>query len=273
MAPNKPCCIDLFQGDDVSDDPTPLAGFDLVAAAGIPFLIHKASEGLTEVDSRYAPRRAKWMAGAPVTLTDVDGASITVPRKFGAYHFFHGADEKSAVAEAKHFLAAAALTSADEGFLDWETVGKSYEPSAVIADAFCKTVEDALGRPCWVYGGNVPREQLATAPDALLEAFAARPGWFCQYGAYQPALLPKPWQATGPVLWQDDGDNYGPGPHRIPGITTLCDNSTVVGNMTVAKLAAAWGAYPTVAPVGAAPPPQASLAPRQSIWQALLAKV
>jgi len=273
MMVNKPYCIDLYQGDAVSDDPTPLAGLDLVAGDGIPFLIHKASEGLTETDSRYAARRAKWMAGGAVTLVDVDGTTITVARKWGAYQFLHGASEASAIQEAKHFITTAALEPGDEPFADWETVGKSYSPPAACADAFCKTVEDAIGRPCWVYGGNVPREQLSFAniPDAMLEAFAARALWFCQYGPFNPKKLPRPWQAVGyPILHQDDGDTYGPGPHRIPGITTLCDNSTVIGPMTVAKLAAAWGTPGKSVPATAAVSPATS---GGSIWQRLFARL
>lgn len=240
MTVNKPCCIDIYSGDEVSDKPTYLAGLDLVAAAGIPFLIHKASEGTGYADPRYAARRQKWMAGGPVSLVDVDGTPITIKRTWGAYHFFHGASVSSAVQEANFFLRTAALTDADEPFLDWEAVGKSgYQPSPAIADAFCSAIEDAIGRPCWVYSGNVAREQLARAPSAMIERFGKRPLWFCQYGNYRPDLVPRAWKE--PTLWQDDGDQYGPGPHTIPGIARYCDNSTVVGSMTVAKLSAAWG--------------------------------
>jgi Glycosyl hydrolases family 25 len=258
---NHPCCVDLYDGDEIlGKTGDPLAGLDLVAAYGVPFLIHKASEGLTETDREYAARRAKWMSGPPVRLTDVDGSVIIVPRKFGAYHFFHGASTTSAIQEARHFKVTASLSSADEPFMDWETVGKSYEPTAEIADAFCQEIEQLLGRTCWVYGGNVPREQLESASDALLARFASRPIWFCEYGVYDPKKLPRAWQATGPILDQDDGDAYGPGPHRIPGVKTLCDNSTVVGSMTVAKLAAAWGAAPQTA---------SALNTWQRLWQDL----
>lgn len=235
----RPYCIDIYQGDEVSDSPSPLAGLDRVKADQIAFLFHKATEGTSERDMRYAARRAKWMSGGAVSVIDVDGMTLSLPPHWGAYHFFHGQD---AAAEAKNFLAAAALEAGDAACIDWENVGKSaYTPPAAIADEFCCRVEDATGRACWVYGGNVPREQLAAKlPSAMLDRFAARPLWFCEYGNYRPSLLPAPWKTHGPALWQDDGDAYGPGPHRIPGIANLCDNSTVVGAMTVAKLAAAW---------------------------------
>ena len=236
---NKPCCIDLYQGDNVSDNPTPLAGFNRVAQYGIPFVIHKASEGTTERDSRYANRRTAWMAQPLITVIDVDGTALHLPPRWGAYHFFHG---QYPTAEAQNFLAAAILTPGDAAFIDWENVGASgYAPPAIAADAFCCGVEDAIGRPCAVYGGNVPREQCAVTgvPSVVLDRFSVRHLWFCSYGGIM-AELPEPWREVGAFLWQDDGDRYGPGPHTIPGITTLCDNSTVVASMTVAKLAANW---------------------------------
>jgi GH25 family lysozyme M1 (1,4-beta-N-acetylmuramidase) len=239
---NKPCCIDIYSGDNVSDSPTPLAGFDQVKAQGIPFCIHKASEGLGYADPAYARRRVAWMNGVAVPVTDVDGQALSLLPVWSAYHFFHGASEASAIAEAKSYLGIAQLGPRDLPMLDWENVGASgYSPSAIIANAFCSTVEDALGRVCPVYGGNVPREQLtANLGSTMLDRFTARPFWFCAYGNYNAALLPLPWQKTGPWLWQDDGDKYGPGPHTIPGITTLCDNSTLVAPMTVKQLYADW---------------------------------
>ena len=249
MAINKPFCIDIYSGDNVSDIPALLAGFNQVKAAGIAFLIHKASEGVGYHDPRYAARRSAWMNGTAIPVTDVDGTALELYPAWGAYHFFHGTSEAAAIAEAKYFLGVAALGPGDFACLDWENVGASgYAPPAVYADAFCKTVEDALGRACAVYGGNVPRENLTSSVgSAVITNFSARQFWFCQYGAYQPSLLPLAWKETGPFLWQDDGDRYGPGPHVIPGIVNPngspepCDNSTVVGAMTVAKLAAAWG--------------------------------
>lgn len=242
MAVFKPICIDIYQGDDVSDDPTPLAGLDLVKAQGVAFLIHKASEGPTEQDSRYAARRAKWMSTGTIPVTEVDGSTLSLQPRFGAYHFFHGQDPAT---EAKNFLAAATLTPNDEAFIDWENVGASgYAPPAAAADAFCCAVEDAIGQSCDVYGGNVPREQLAMSgvSSAIIDRFADRMLWLCGYGGFQPSWMPLPWQSQKyPWLWQDDGDQYGPGPHTMPGIARYCDNSTVIGPVTVRQLYAEWG--------------------------------
>src|ERR1700683_4778661 len=96
---NKPYCIDLYQGNKVFGDND--EGFAQAKASGIIFLDHKASQGSGETDSMCAFRRARWMDGYSRTITDVDGASVTVPPRFGFYHFNGGA---AASAEAAHFL-------------------------------------------------------------------------------------------------------------------------------------------------------------------------
>ena len=264
MSVNKPCCIDIYRGDEISDAPSALAGLDRVKATGIFACIHKASEGTAYTDARYDARRAKWMSGGPVAVTDVDGAKLSLAPVWGAYHFFHG---DNPAAEATHFLRTARLTAADLPVLDWEPVGASgHQPSVAEADAFCKAVEDALGRPCAVYGGNAPRERFASerVPDAILEAFSRRPLWLCAYGAYSPeklhSLIPTPWKEVGIWLWQDDGDKFGPGPHSMPGISGYCDNSTVVSPMTFARLHSEWLGEPKAV---AAAPTQPVLTPLQ----------
>jgi hypothetical protein len=255
---NKPCCIDLYHGNEVSDSPTPLAGLDRAKASGVFILIHKATEGTVDRDQRYDARRTKWMAGASVPIQDVDGQLRVFPPKWGGYHFFHGNDPAG---EAKNFLMTARLSTGDMPWLDWEAVGASgFQPSIEAADAFCEAVEQALGRVCGIYGGNVPRERFAAekVSSAVLERFSKRPLWFCAYGPEKElTLLPEPWKETGCLLWQDDGDRYGPGPHSIPGITGYTDNSTVVAPMTFIGLNDKWlelsGAGTPPAPVAAAP--------------------
>jgi lysozyme len=233
MTVAKPVCIDLYHLNPVSD-------LAQAQASGIVFLAHKASEGQNPPDQEYAARRKIWLSGAAVTIVDVDGTQLALKPRWGAYHFFHGQDP---VAEAKHFLAAAALDPAANAFVDWENVGASgYQPSASAVDMFCQEVENALGQSCDVYTGNVGREQFDAhgVASALVDRFTARKLWFCSYGAVI-ARLPLPWQKTGAWLWQDDGDKFGPGPHTIPGIKGYCDNSTVVSPMTVARLYQEWG--------------------------------
>jgi hypothetical protein len=247
MSVNKPCCIDLYQGDDVLDAPgQPDAGFVQVKAAGITFLDHKASQGTGEVDSRVGLRYDKWMDGEPVPVTDVDGTVLQLRPRFGFYHF-NGAGVASA--EAAHFLTVVKpiFNPGDDLCLDWEDIGASgVQMPAQWADDFCKAVEDWCQFPIKVYGGDAPREQLARASAAVIDNFRKRRFWFCQYGVFNAALVPVPWKGNplGVLQWQDDGDQYGPGPHTISGVEGYCDNSTVVGGMTVARLSAQWGGKP-----------------------------
>jgi hypothetical protein len=228
---SRPFAIDLYQGDNVQDTPGPLGGFARVKAAGIAFLLHKASEGLTGVDSRYQARRAAWMDGIPVSVTDLDGTILQLTPRFAAYHFFHGQDPEG---EAQHFLDTARLQPGEDAVVDWEQVGTSgYQPTADAVDAFCKVVENALGFPIIVYSGNVAKQQLKGKDPR----FANRRLWLASYGSN--FTVQETWQF--PWLWQDDGDKYGPGPNTIPGIDGYCDNSTIVAPMTIKDLYAQWG--------------------------------
>jgi hypothetical protein len=241
---NKPFCIDIYQGDDVIDYPgKPLGGFALVKAQGIAFLDHKASQGTGMVDSRVAARYAAWMDGNPIAVTDVDGTQLSLKPRFGFYHFNGGS---TAPAEAAHFLSVVKplFNKGDDLCLDWEDLGASgTQMSAQWADDFCNAVEDWCQFPIKIYGGDAPREQMARASSTVLSNMSTRRMWFCQYGTFQPSLVPVPWKnsSQGVFQWQDDGDQYGPGPHTIPGIANYCDNSTVVGGMTAAKIYALWG--------------------------------
>jgi GH25 family lysozyme M1 (1,4-beta-N-acetylmuramidase) len=230
---SDPFVIDLYQGDNVQDTPGPLGGFARVKAynSGIAFLIHKASEGLAEVDSRYQARRAAWMNGVPVTVTDVNGEILQLVPRFAAYHFLHGQDPEG---EARHFLTTAQLRPGDDAVVDWEEVGATgFQPSADAVDAFCNVVERALGFPIIVYSGNVAKEQLKGKDPR----FAKRRLWLAQYSTH--FTVQESW--TSPWLWQNNGDQAGPGPNTIPGIDGFCDNSRIVPPMTIKRLNAEWG--------------------------------
>lgn len=240
----NPYCIDIYWGDEVVDAPgRPLAGFDQVKASfkGIAFLDHKASESVGRKDPRVASRYKHWMDGKPVKVVDVDGSILELQPRFGFYHF--NGPMTDIQGEVNNFLDAikGLYQPGDDVCLDWEAIGGAgYQVSAANADAWCRTIEDKLGHSCKVYGGNVPREQLPWASSAVIDRFSQRRFWFCEYSGALHSI-PLAWQKTGIFQWQDDGDQYGPGPHRIPGIQGYCDNSTVVGTMTVAKMNAGWG--------------------------------
>ena len=236
---NKPYAIDLYRGNTVLGNND--EGFAKVKAAGIALLDHKASQGTSEVDSMVGFRRERWVDGEPIPVTDIDGTILQLQPKFGFYHFNGGG---AAAAEAAHFISVVKpiFIPGDDLCLDWEDIGASgFQQPASWANDFCNVVEDWCQFSIKVYGGDAPREQLAKSSPKLLNSFAKRRLWFCQYGVFNPTEVPLPWKTAGPDYHQDDGDQYGPGPHTIPGISGYCDNSTVVGTMTVAKLYARWG--------------------------------
>jgi GH25 family lysozyme M1 (1,4-beta-N-acetylmuramidase) len=207
MTASKPLVIDIYYGDQVQD-------FARTKAFGIVGVIHKASEGTGFTDKLYGVRRK--------LATDLG-------MKWGAYHFFHGADP---AAEADHFLAAAEPDADTLVALDWEDVPHLGAPGAAPARAFLERIEDRLGRKAVIYSGNVAKEKIKGA-DAY---FGSHRLWLCQYG---PAWrVQQSWAA--PWLWQNNGDNFGPGPHDIPGLKGLCDNNTIVDPMTEADLLAQW---------------------------------
>jgi GH25 family lysozyme M1 (1,4-beta-N-acetylmuramidase) len=227
---NKPFVIDINHANNVQDTPGPLGGFARVKAAGIAFLIHKATEGLTFADPRYSARRAAWMNGIPVPVTDVTGDVRQITPRFAAYHFFHGEDPR---AEADFFLHTAKLQKGDDAVVDWEAVpGSGFIPGADAVDEFCNVVEAELGFPIIVYSGNAAKEKL-TGKDPR---FAKRRLWLAQY--MSTFKVQESW--SGPWLWQNNGGQRG-GLNSIPGIDGNCDNSTIASPMTIERLAADWG--------------------------------
>ena len=226
----RPFAIDINHANNVEDQPGPLGGFAKVKASGIAFLFHKATEGLTFVDPRYQARRAAWMNGIPVPVTDVTGEILQITPRFAAYHFFHGEDPE---AEAEFFLKTARLQHGDDAAVDWEAVpGSGFVPSADDVDTFCNVVERELGFSIIVYSGNAAKEQIRGVDPR----FSKRRLWLAEYS--RTFTVQKSW--SSPWLWQNNGGQKD-GMNSIPGIEGNCDNSTIVPPMTVKQLAAEWG--------------------------------
>lgn len=203
----SPLVIDIYHGDPVQD-------FSKTRASGILGVIHKATQGGGIVDQSYASRRKLALAAG---------------LKWGAYHFFDFS--ASPQVQADHFLSVADADSETLVALDWENVG-SREPSAALARQFLEEIENKLGRKAVIYSGNVAKEQLRGKDDY----FSAHRLWLCQYSTH--FQIQASWDY--PWLWQNNGDNFGPGPHSIPGISGLCDNNTIVAPMTADRLIAEW---------------------------------
>ena len=194
----------------------PVVDFDAMAKAGIIGIIHKASQGPSWTDHCYAEHR-KQAADAGLL--------------WGAYHFF---DLSPPDEQVSHFLACADPDERTLLCLDWENVPPSGRaPTKQAAQAFLQGIERIQGRKAVIYSGNVAKEQIV----GFDPFFAAHRLWLCQYAEHfttQASWKNQPW------LWQNNGDNFGPGPHRLPGYAGLIDNSCIVGDMTVERLRAEW---------------------------------
>jgi GH25 family lysozyme M1 (1,4-beta-N-acetylmuramidase) len=207
----QPLVIDIFHLNPVTD-------FAAVVNSGIVGVIHKAYEaGVT--DKLYAVRR-KAFADAGLKC-------------WGAYCFFHGSDKGgNPKTEADRFLDAAQPDANTLIALDWEKDEDGYVPSLADAKAFLSQIQYRLGRKAVVYSGNVAKEKIL-GQDAYMGSHRL---WLAQYGSKWN--VQKSW--TTPWLWQNNGDNVGPGPHNIPGLTGLVDNNTVVPPMTAGNLISQW---------------------------------
>lgn len=221
---NKPLVIDIYHGD-VRDRAGTDPDFAAIKAFGIIGVIHKASQGASGFDGTYSRRRKLALAQGLL---------------WGAYHFL---TQEDGDAQARNFLRVAELDSDTFAGGDWEnypTPGQS--PSTETTLDFFGEIAAQKNRLGWLYSGNVVKERIVTATAAQRDLLGQHPFWLCEYGPNAIMLdvnkHPLPW--AYPKLWQNNGDNLGPGPHSIPGIRGNCDNNTIVDPMTVDDLIAQW---------------------------------
>lgn len=200
--------------------------FHAFANGGGVGIIHKASQNV--IDPKYRARRP---------LAKAAGL------KWAAYHFNTG---DTAAKQAALFLNAADLQSDEAAYLDWERNPK-HEMSLATALEFLDRVDQALGRRCGLYTGDVGKTRIVGATDKQREFLSLHPLWLCEYG---PAAKLKqndghalPWAKY--FLWQYTGDGVGSLPHRIPGTQQGADLSTFNG--TADQLRSAW-ALPSLLP-------------------------
>lgn len=232
---NKPVFIDIYRGDPVTD-------FAQTKASGIIGCIHKATEGGGYIDTLYAHRREMWMQGGLIPVTDFDGQALQVAPMWGAYHFLHG---ENPVTEARHFVDVAKPDALTCMVVDWEEPPGKSSAIAVACKQFVIEVERLIGRSVVIYSGNVAKERI----NIVDPWWGERRLWLAQYGSHfttQASWHGKPW------AWQNNGDNLGPGPHHIPGISGLCDNSTITEG-TIREFVTTWSGAKT-APVVAITP-------------------
>lgn len=199
----NPMVIDIFHGDDVES-------FQAAYQFGIRGVIHKATEGATDIDPTYAKRRPEAIAAGLL---------------WGAYHFMRPGDP---VAQADHFVETAAP--------DADTlVAVDHEDDRVplfAAIMFMRRVEDLIGRQAVIYSGGLIKAQIRVGRGDLY--LAGRRLWLAHYSA--TPTWPATWKA--PWLHQFTGDGEGPRPHTVPGMKGDVDVNSFAG--TADQLAAQW---------------------------------
>jgi lysozyme len=162
--------------------------FHVAAASGIRGIIHKATQGVSNIDPTLSTNRPGILAAGLM---------------FGSYHFGDGSDGGL---QAKHYLSVAKPAARELVALDLEN--NLAGPSMTIeeARAFVTTIHNEIGKWPVLYSGHTLKEMLGNAPDPVL---ANCPLWLAQYGP--TAVLPPGWKKWS--LWQyTDGGQVGDKP-------------------------------------------------------------
>ncbi len=166
--------------------------FVAAAAAGVGAVIHKATQGTSEVDPTYSTNRVSAKAAGLM---------------FGSYHFGTGADGG---AQANFFLNTVGPIAGELLALDFEENPAGSSMTLEEAKSFVTAIHDRLGIWPVLYSGHTLKDILGNRPDPVL---ANCPLWLAQYG--QTAVLPIGWSKW--TLWQWTDGAIGK-PIPVPGI-------------------------------------------------------
>lgn len=220
--------LDISHHNTVND-------LDAVKDAGIWGIIHKATEGTSYIDNKYAGRKAGF---------------LEIGLLWGAYHFAHPG---SVSAQVDHFLRTAGVDDDTVYALDWEA-SSSGTMSEEGAEEFCRLIEQKTGRKCIIYSGNSAKEEIGGTNTYLGEHRL----WLAQYGS--SPVPQKSWSDWW--LWQYSDGEVGPGPHGCPGVSGYVDTNSYEEDEET--LRAEWsGTGEAVAP----PPDIADRPPREKTVQ------
>lgn len=184
-----------------SGDPDDPIDFDAVRAFGVVGIIHKASQGVSVSDKKYAERR---QAAARAGLL------------WGAYHFATGDD---ADAQVRWFLRCAQPDANTLVALDHEP-NNGNELDAPGARAWLESCRDQVGRLPKFYSGSLIKQQNGALSGDDRSFFSGVSLWLCQYGP--SAVLtdfnrrPLPWSSYW--LWQFSGDGVASHGIMVPGV-------------------------------------------------------
>ncbi len=221
----------VYVADMGSQNPVDFAKLARTECVGV---ILRATRSNEQTDPLYRARR---------------DAALAVGLKVGAYAFNTG---ESVATQVARYLGFVAPTSYISNWLDLErNPGGTGQMTLDMVIEFLDRVDQAIGRRCGLYSGDVIKTMAPSATVAQCEFLAAHPLWGCEYGPHWRNVdcdgHPLPWGS--PFLWQCTGDDIGPEPHTLDGLERGADLS--VFNGTADQLRAAW-ALPGIVPPGAA---------------------
>ncbi|BET29041.1 hypothetical protein wCauATS_12430 [Wolbachia pipientis] len=176
--------------------------FELAKESGIIGVIHKATQGLKYVDSKYAKRRKK---------AEEEGLL------WGAYHFGTEGNGKN---QADHFLKTVGESKNTILALDIEENKSGKNITVKQAEEFVKRVEEVTGRLPLIYGSSYFLKDFATP------TLTKCPLWIASWR--KELTLPKGWNDW--ILWQYTDGKTSPEPHEVEGIGK-CDRNKFNGTL------------------------------------------
>jgi lysozyme len=170
---------------------------------GIRAIIHKATQGLTHVDTQYQARRAS-----------AQGVGLL----WGAYHFGTGDDP---IRQAEHFLSTAAPDNNTLLVLDFEANPTTGQTDMNLDDAerFVQHIHERSGRWPTLYTGLWYLNR--HLPPGQATPLANCPLWLASYTDTAPTP-PSQWSQWS--LWQYTNGVSGPEPRDVQGVSRVDRN-------------------------------------------------
>ncbi len=210
--------------------------FSKLAHAGCVGVIHRATRSNQQNDPQYRSRR---------------DLARGVGLKWGAYAFNTG---EAPDVQVSRFLAITRLAVDESAWLDLERNPGGAQMTLPMTTEFLDRVDQAIGRRCGLYSGDVIKTLVTRATDTQRDFLALHPLWGCEYGPRWKNVdangHPLPW--AKPFLWQYTGDGIGPEPRTLDGLEPGADLSSFDG--TPDELRAAWPLPALPAPAPASEP-------------------
>ncbi len=200
--------IDVSRWNRVDD-------FYLVKAAGIEGVIHKATQGTTSVDPRYADRCQ--MAKAQGLM-------------WGAYHFGVGGDP---IGQARHFLNTVKPDSKTLLSLDIEAYPKGADMTVAEAEQFVQYVFDQTGRWPLLYTRRGHLREFINDDEPTL--LSRCPLWVAAWS--NAPIMPAQWSTW--TFWQYTDGRKGAEPRLLTGFKNSVPRDQFNGSLH--QLRAFWG--------------------------------